>query len=332
MKVDANGQIVASFGSPSTALFLVNAASPVVDELGNVYFISGDGVLKLDDGGTPVASFGNGGRAALPGLGVRWFSLARDGVGNLYAAGGTGVVGSGRVAKLDRDGFPVLAFGIAGVAAASQLNIDKIVADFSGAVFLSGYVTPEDTPLRAAVMKLRPDGGSASDFGVGGLWVGDCSLQESFMAAIALDGQGGLLIGTSCTSGSRVIKLSATTGAVVESFRQGGREGGLFGQRSGLVRAIAVGQPGSIYAAGTVEFQEGCSDMAIAKLDGEGRPVASFGAPPGGVTTVNEGERESFFAVALDRSGRVYATGLSRDPCLIVRPAPTVLHLYRLGP
>jgi hypothetical protein len=333
VKLDPAGRRVTSFGAAAPE-FLVNAYAPVLGEGGSVFFLRGAGIAKIDADGRADASFGTGGLALLEAGVALWSGLARDPAGGLYAtryAAFDGTAGA-RVAKADAQGRLDLGYGTNGVAnAAASLSPGAIVVDATGAVYVAGALNTGN--FMPAVVKLAPDGTRANDFGAGGLWTDSaCILGESAVTAMAFDRDGSLLVGANCAGGPALYKLDAN-GGIVESFRDGGRRAGLFGASFGMIRAVSVGPGGAIYAAGFVLIGT-CSDLAIAKLDSAGDPVASFGADGSadGVVTVHQGLTESFQTIGFDGIGRLYVGGSFLPVCPVTRPTSAGNIVYRFGP
>ena len=304
-KLDARGQLVASFGTSGELVTdsLGQSVSELLrDAAGNLYLAGGTtdpsagGVLvlaKLDSRGAFAPSFGQGGLRIVPVIG--------------------GVISRARVA-MDSRGELVVALRAAGVP-------------------------------RIVVMKFDAAGNVRTAFGSGDRFETPCDAATTAGATadvdLALDADDNAYVAAGCLDGAvmraRVYKLDRN-GGLVASFGQAGVAADVFqaGTAASDARAIALDASGNLYVAGRIVqgqnagFQ--CSDAAVAKLDASGRPVAAFGT--GGRAFFDLGPNGGLDAaehIALDAAGRIYVAASARN-CIDLRPSITPFVLLRLRP
>ena len=339
-RLDARGTLV---GQPLAIYPLWFESTPVLDEAGGFFAISGDPsslrhyVAKYDQNGNVVTTYGDGGRAWLDFLkGYTLdggFDLARDSAGNLYVAtsrypqpGMPEFV----VAKLDRDGRPVLSFGDGGSTAllpgGKSAQAYAIAVDPSGNVYVSGLLWSEFQPV---VVKFGPDGRPSASFGNGGVWTTSSCRSSLGARALAFDNAGNILVGTQCNPVAAIYKLDSS-GKLLTSFGEGGVRSAVFGGVALYsILALEVATNGDVYAAGAGEVQpQTCKgDFGIAKVDTNGTPVATFGTSGLALLPVST---DYLTDIGIDAQGLIHVGGPTYS-CAGRFPTRVGYTLYRLG-
>lgn len=323
-RLDSSGNLDPTFGVE------LRAHSPLLDEAGNLYVMTSEGIAKLDPDGRLVTSFGTNGVALAPGMVGGAGSFARDGAGNLVLAG-YAQTSAVAISKFDRDGRLVASFGSAGVhrlqapaGYPGQNSVDAVALDAQGNVFVGGHGFALTTAARLAfVAKLDADGRIATDFGDAGFWHAPPICSSRAPHAIAFDAFG--YVHVACEPA--IFKLD-NHGNLDHSF-------GLLGVSTplgGAVTSLHIASNGEIFVAGardTAQPQSFCTDFIAAKLDVRGAPVTGFGA--GGRVIIDVDNNDYVASVAMDGSGRLYVSGVSIGPCSIRRPVPeSIFSVIRL--
>ena len=191
LKLDSSGNNDESFGVSGVAIVDLSgnnndqAYSLQLDDDGNIYvagYTATTGtdfaVLKLKPDGTTDASFGTLGVAIMHPFGFNddARSLQLDDAGNIYVGGYTdGPEASDKdfaVLKLKPDGTADTSFGTLGVAIVDVFGLNddarSLQLDDAGNIYVGGYTYSGSEPESRydfAILKLKPDGTLATDFG-----------------------------------------------------------------------------------------------------------------------------------------------------------------------
>jgi uncharacterized delta-60 repeat protein len=321
------GKVIVGFEGISNDVVLAMAQ----DGTGNTYLagfsnVAGSldfAVVKLDANGQLVPGFGSGGKALID-FGDssidRGRAIAIAGP-YLYIAGDSNVAGSTdfAIAKLDLNGQLVNSFGDAGrkTIDIGNATIDYVFAlaiDATGNIHVVGagnvaVLANSDF----AVVKLDPNGNLVTGFGNGGKALVDFGGQGDMAYAAVLDAAGNLYLsgtvrynnGTTVDMG--IAKLDAT-GNLVTGFGSGGKVSIDFGAID-AGNALARGGDGSLYLAGSAEGPPGHFNMAVAKLDRNGLPVAGFGTAGKKILDLPSATSSVVNGVVSDSDGNVYLAG-----------------------
>jgi uncharacterized delta-60 repeat protein len=342
VKLDANGQLVPSFGNGGKATINIgNPADEVIralarDGAGNLYVAGDDGdaagnyaftVIKLDANGYPVTSFGNGGKALVamgPGSDDYGNAVAVDGIGNVYVAGSSNAPGSVQmaIAKLDASGHLVVGFGaggrtfvgIGGSGYADSAN--AIALDGNGHLFLGGDTT-DDPDLLAdmVVVELDSTGNPIADFGTAGIariHIADRNFGTAL--ALARDGSRNVYLAGNTTnfiidSEMAVVRLDASGNPFVAQLPHVGDNGNGNDSRD-YATSVVLDGGGDIYVGGYTNATSGFPHFVAAEIDASRNMVTDFGN--GGFAQVDVVEQA--LASVLDDHGLTLAGfGFSAD-------------------
>lgn len=298
------------------AATLVRAADGSVFVAANT--LTGGGVAKFTPAGVLDESFAGGGVLA---------GLAVDGRGVvvLTSAGplGDGVLLAGSVGELGARDFAVVrvtstgldgAFGSGGVLVADLGGDDvaaTVVVQPDGAAVVGG-----SSGRRLAAVRLTPAGQRDARFGVRGVFLGSLRAGFDERVLVGASGQGGTVYlgGYSASPDG-----SSSAGFVLRLTRAGRADGG-FGRR-GFVQLALPGSlaavnsllatpdrgvlVGAQFAGSLVDAGQDRVGGALVRLEGRGRPVATFGTngvsvvfelPVGPATAGDGGEFAEFLA------------------------------------
>ncbi|HET7729196.1 MAG TPA: hypothetical protein VFK48_04100 [Usitatibacter sp.] len=309
----------------------------------------GGGISSPPNAGLLDLAFGAGGRLAqAPHLASQSLqAMVVDAAGNVFVTGSSSR-GDFGVVKVNANGIPDPAFGVGG---RSDVDIDgnhdqavAIEIDDSGNLYVAG--TTSSDPLgrkRFVVVKLRPDGTVAQDFGVGGRAVVEGAQSSLDASGLMRDSQGNLYVtGTVYPDGGgaafAVAKLDAG-GQRVTGFGAAGLLTIVFEQASHATAnksAVARDRLGNMYMGGTAFPGPGPSriqtlSLAIAKIDPAGNLVAEFAGGGKLVMPVcPTGNASGARALAVDRDDGLYVAA-STTSCGHPVAVDTMLKLDRRG-
>jgi hypothetical protein len=292
--------------------------APLLDESGNLYVRTVEGIAKVDPAGRLAAAFGTNGHAQTPWIQDGRGTFVRDASGSLVLLGPRAEAVPSAVSKLDRDGKLVPTFGDGGMVRFPLLPYpdfsiaETVATDARGNIFVGGRAAHSSA---AFVVKLDPDGRTASGFGVAGFWTAPpiCGISPQ---AIVFDAVGKMLVGC----GGVIFRLDEfgnldPTWGLLGAATPLGNQGP---NGAGNVTSLLVASNGEIFAAGIVGAATPCTDFIIARLDDRGAPVSGFGIQ--GRVTVDVASRDGVTNVAMDGSGRLYVSGLSIPGCTTSTP------------
>jgi uncharacterized delta-60 repeat protein len=349
MKLDANGNRVTNFGNAGIATINTSnydtANAVALDASGDLYiagssralvntqFQSVFAVWKLESGGGVLdMSFGTGGvRTINVGTNNYAKALVLDSNGNIYVAGESSVLDfTFAVAKLNSNGNPVSSFGSGGsttisTGANTLSSVSALALDDAGHLYLAGESEPRDGSgtYDFAVAEINASNGSlVGGFGNAGVRTFDLgNHDDDFVNAMILDGSGNLYLAGSTSVAididtSRfvavVVKLSASTSALVPGFASGGiKTIDLTGDGS-VAGDLALDGGGHLYVAGQqADIATLTSDLFVTKLDTNGNPVVDFGSNGNKMFTISGYDQAD--AMLLDGNGHLYLAGISEN-------------------
>ena len=297
-RVSFGGEVEAAFGAalqPDGKIVLVGDSDFRV------------AVARLNSNGTPDTTFSGDGKRIFS-----WGPISRaHGVvvmpnGKLLVAGFSGPeTGNVQVARLTATGALDTAFGAGGIAKADFGGDDfglAMARQANGRILVAGLSSPTfptDETLGAIVTRLRAIGELDPDF------AGDGRLTlpgTSNARAVLVQPQDGKIVVAGTADGSQ--KMTVT-----RLLRNGSPDPTFDGDGTAtidfpavLTSGAALQPDGRIVVAGSTS-----GDFAIARLNSDGSPDATFGA--GGKTTVDFGGPAFAHAVALQANGRIIVVG-----------------------
>jgi uncharacterized delta-60 repeat protein len=270
--------------------------------------LAADGVLD--------PSFGGDGRVAVDLLFAYPTAMAIDSRGRIVVAGlAVRPFNSwSQVVRLNPDGSLDQSFGRGGVVETDPLVGERFVSvaiDGADRIVLGGNVGLFMTSPDFAVTRLLEDGRRDMTFAGDGLLTFDGG-GEDFGTALALDGQGGILLagGTRVEEGGvQMAVLRATPAGFLDTeFGSGGiAVAGFSSVLESEGRAIAIGPGGRVLVAGNTGYGEP-RDLAIAGFDALGNPDPAFD----GGTSIFFGawrDEEAANDVVVDSQGRILLAG-----------------------
>lgn len=282
------------------------------------------GASAWANAGEPDPSFGKDGLAIAP---VRQFylypfprAIAVDGKGRIVIAGYWAhmVTAQPVVARFEPDGTLDSSFGENGIVALrwglsySWSYSDGVAIDSAGRIVLGGTVARGSFNYDFAVGRLLEDGSPDPSFGNDGLLTIDSGSEGDSGTALAIDGEGRILLGGTTErlrETERAVAIRVTPdGSLDPSFGAGGIATVGFGERSSA-EAIAVEPSGAVLLAGGATVS-GSRRFALYRLNSNGNPDPSLGGD-GHVTFDPPGARgeKAATAVAVDASGRLLLVG-----------------------
>jgi hypothetical protein len=347
IKLDANGNLVANFGTHGVVTIDTSgydeAHDITVDNLGNVYVVGTSllfpdnqptnsmTVWKIDStSGAPVTSFG---AAGFENISVAAESYGRtlllDGHGYLYVAGQACPDSAClfAVAKLDTNGNRVAAFNnggslmvSTGTSVSYAASVNALALDAAGHLYLAGETddTPDDTYDFAVADVDATSGALATAFADSGVKVFDLgNNNDDLLNAMVLDGSGNLyLAGATATAISEdeglftaaLVKMNAGSGALLSTFGSGGIKTYDITGDGSFAAAIAYDGSGHLYFSGTqFDASSGTSDFFVTKVDSSGNPTADFGTNGSKIVPINGADEAT--GIVLDGNGHAYLAG-----------------------
>lgn len=277
--------------------------------------------------------FGTGGKVTTDflGFGARAYAVAIQSDGKIVTAG-VGVDNSHTsgfaLARFTTGGAFDTTFGIGGrvltafgglLAAATSIGLQadgKIVAAGTAA-------DPISFQLDFALARYNPDGSLDSTFGIGGKVVTDFSsnIDESFALAIQNDGKivvAGVTTPTGSFNDDFAISRYNNDGSLDQSFGSGGRIATDFYGSSDQANGVVIQSDGKIVAVGEVTVivdNRFFNRAGVARYNSDGSADATFGTGGQVVIGVSGAQFFSRFnGVALQRDGKIVATGIAFNP------------------
>lgn len=267
--------------------------------------------------GVPDPTFGNGGFAVLDvhGYGT---SVVRDGEGNLYVAGTTSELPHRiAIAKIDRNGAPVAAFGQGGVLYILPVpdggHAQALVRDAAGNLYVAGDAV-DGTHVSALVAKFDANGTFVATFGHDGIArFNATSTSQDGVNALVVTADGDLVAaGVTSGNGGNGSDFLAfkfdPDGALVTNFGVGGYAHIDFGGPQDFCFGLALDGGGSLLLAGEVSFGGGLH-MGVAKLAADGTLAMDYGDAGRSVIAFNDTDIAD--KIALARDGSAYVGGLT---------------------
>jgi uncharacterized delta-60 repeat protein len=276
--------------------------------------VVGDGfVSRYLANGSLDATFGVGGRAALPIIG-RAVALTADG-GIVVAGGGCDASACGfAAARYTATGVLDASFGNGGVAVVDfgglQATAAAILVDSQGALVLAGAASG-DAGSDFALAGLRADGRIDMSFGTGGRVVTDLGGADDAARSLVAAGSDFVAAGTS--NGDFALVRYDRKGRPVKGW----------GESDGVTRtdfaggvdrawSIAVDADGRFVVSGNAELSPSKSVAAFARYTGAGLLDPAFGA--GGKVTVDLGMPSAVAeSVVVLPGGGIAAAGSAAD-------------------
>lgn len=254
-------------------------------------------------------SFGQGGIAAFPHM-IKGYpqDFAVDHQGRIVIAGFRAVPGGEPVvARLDPNGSPDSSFGNEGVPRRHWCNnnaygyIRGVAIDSADRIVLVGTTKSDPSEHDICIVRLLGNGELDPTFGEDGTLVVTTAGEAT---DVAIDHEGRILVAGS--DGLTAVRITEN-GTLDPTFGEGGVASLQLGQAS-EAQAIAVDASGRVVLAGTAATSGG--EVAIARLDADGRPDPSF-AGTGYETLGFPGPPGPRIAtdVTLDQRGRLVLSG-----------------------
>jgi uncharacterized delta-60 repeat protein len=283
---------------------------------GNIYF----GLARYNKDGGLDSTFGSGGKVATGffGFGDDAHALAILADGKILVAGaiftGPEEVDFG-LARYNSDGSLDATFGSGGKVTTDFGNYDIITAiavQPDGKILAGGNTTNRDTDTDFALVRYNKDGSLDSSFGSDGNVVTDFAGDVDFVAALALQSDGKIVLAGDVATSSKedagfgLARYNAD-GSLDSSFGSGGRvvtEGNLM-----AAYAVVIQPNGKIIAAGLAKG----GDFGLARYNSNGGLDSGFGISGVITTDFSSSGGERAFAMSLQPDGKIVAAGESYD-------------------
>lgn len=224
------------------------------------------------------------------------------------------------LARYNTDGSLDLTFGAAGKVHTdfgSFSLITCIALQPDGKIVAGGDTTNTDTNTDFALARYNNDGSLDSSFGSGGKVVTDFFRQPDFVAGLALQPDGKIVLAgdvstsTSPSSDAGGFGLARYNkdGSLDSTFGSGGKvitEGELI-----AAHAVIIQPNGKIIAAGLAIRNRSNGDFALARYNSNGSLDSGFGS--GGMVTTDFTPSDQAFALGLQSNGKVVVAGSAYD-------------------
>lgn len=268
---------------------------------------SGGMVFRLLPSGNVDPSFGAGGFAFAPTLGIVGLAIQAD--GKIVAAGMRGSTGPATdfaAARFEADGDVDNTFGSGGLAVMNVGDYDfasGMILDEIGRIVLAGSFAISATEARAVLVRLLADGPPDPGFGSGGV----VSAIDSFSlyGGVTTSHDGRIVaFGFTQDPNHLVVARHLADGNLDPTF--GGGAGLVLSDSSIIARAVAVDDANRVVLVGGNEF-------VLARYLPDGAPDLTVG--PNGWTTVGfHGNHAEATAVEILRDGAILVAGYTRQP------------------
>ena len=223
------------------------------------------------------------------------------------------------VARYTADGSPDVSFGDGGVVTTDSGGTERaygVAIDNEGRVVVAGHAGGTGNDF--AVARYNVDGTLDETFGDGGKVTTEVVGQADFAHTVALQPDGAIVVGgRAAPDGGGPFEFALVRympdGSLDPTFGSGGIALTDFGSdRDDSVQALAVGEDGTIVAAGYSENQRH-NDFALARFDAAGSLDPAFGLA--GLVTTDFGGADDFGdGLALHPDGRIVVVGRATSP------------------
>jgi uncharacterized delta-60 repeat protein len=284
-----------------------------------IYF----GLARYDKDGALDSAFGSGGKVVTSffGFGDDAASLAILADGKILVAGAifTGPVEVDfGLARYNGDGSLDATFGSGGKVTTDFGNYDTITSiavQPDGKIIAGGNTTNRNTNDDFALVRYNKDGSLDSGFGSGGKVVTDFARHEDFVAELALQPDGKIVVAGDVTISASPSKEDVgfglarynADGSLDSRFGFGGKV--VTGDSLIAADAVVIQPNGKVIAAGLAKG----GDFGLARYNSNGGLDSGFGTN-GVITTDFSGSGgERIFALALQPDGKVVAAGTTFD-------------------
>ncbi len=188
-------------------------------------------------------------------------------------------------------------------------SVSAIAVDSIGRLIVAGN---PDAGSSVVVARVHPDGSLDSTFGANGQANFSFGGSTNAAFAVAIDDLGRIIVAGATTPGPHydfaVARLSAD-GMLDPSFGNAGVVLTSIGPESDVIRAASLDEQGRILVAGYASNGT-YDDFALARYLDNGTLDTSFGAAGKVVTPIGSNSEEAF-ALTIDGSGRILASGYS---------------------
>jgi uncharacterized delta-60 repeat protein len=280
-------------------------------------------VTRYAAGGSLDPTFGGVGRVATdfgPNARDEAAAVVVQGDGNILVAGTTTDSGGGTrfaLAKYTPAGALDTSFGVGGqvitdLPGTTNDNAYDLAVQPDGKIVVVGYSGSGFPTSDFGVVRFKPDGSLDPTFGTGGVVRTDFGGSHDVPFAVALQGDGKVVVGGLTSHGSPSFGLVryASDGSLDTTFGQGGKVSTLFpGSNSQNIRDLAIQSDGKIVAVGYTDISYfGAQDFAVARYSAAGSLDATFDGD-GIVTTHFGGTEEQAFGVLVQPDGAIVVSG-----------------------
>jgi uncharacterized delta-60 repeat protein len=253
-------------------------------------------------------SFGTDGFVAVPDLSASSFDLgAVDDTGRMLLFGtkfDAQLSGDWIVVRLLASGTLDPSFGSGGVVTtnlgASDIALALVVQP-DGKIVVGGRKFPD-----SALVRYNSDGSLDAGFGTGGVAVVDLGGIDAVIPQ-AIQDDGKILAGLGSSGPGFKVARFKTDGSLDTGFGTGGTAVVVVGDGSGT--SLALQSDGKILLTGNSDADVSDRDFAVARLESDGTPDASFGSA-GLVVTDFTGDTDESRRLVVQRDGRIVVIGV----------------------
>lgn len=268
------------------------------------------GFVRLNTNGTLDSSFGSGGVVT-----VRFADVDSIAVGvgiqtdGKIVAAGTGLPGGGKIVRLNTNGTVDASFGSSGFVTLS-FTPGLFALLPNGRMLVIGDV---GGTANAIIEQFDNNGQPDTTFGSNG----KAALQMQSVSAVALQGDGKILISSGATGASPFFPAGPSAGSVARYNTNGTPDGtfGIAGQVGVLAAptALAVQGDGRILAAGAITTKlspaGNSAGFGVIRLNSDGSVDTSFATHGGTLTGFANFPLTGPFALAIQTNGDIVAAG-----------------------
>jgi uncharacterized delta-60 repeat protein len=290
------------------------------------------GLARYNKDGSLDSTFGSGGKVVTSffGYGDDAHALAIQPDGKIVVAGTSfsassipgddGPNANFGLARYNSNGSLDPTFGFGGKVTTDFGNFDIITAiaiQPDGKIVAGGDTTNKDTNTDFALARYNKDGSLDPSFGSGGKVVTDFVRQPDFVAGLALQPDGKIVVAGDVSTDTS--PHSDVDGFGLARYNKDGSLDSTFGSGGKVITegeliaayAVAIQPNGKIIAAGLAIRNRSNGDFALARYNSNGSLDPGFGS--GGIITTDFTPSDQAFAMGFQSDGKVVAGGAAYD-------------------
>ena len=289
------------------------------------------GIARYNINGSLDSTFGTGGKvvSSFFGYGDDAHALAIQPDGKIVVAGtafaAPPIPGDGTpnanfgLARYNSDGSLDPTFGSGGKVTTDFGNYDIVTAiaiQPDGKIVAGGNTTNRDTNTDFALARYNKDGSPDLSFGSGGKTVTDFVRQSDFVAGLALQPDGKIVVAGDVSTDSS--PSHSAEGFGLARYDKDGKLDSSFGSTGKVItqgeliaaNAVAIQPNGKVLAAG-LAIHNSSGDFALARYNSNGSLDQGFGI--GGIITTDFTPSDQAFALGIQTDGKVVIGGAAYE-------------------